>query len=147
VRSRQLGSLGLAYACGCPETQSMPDCAMTGLDVVRNGTPNGPVPWNNVCRLDAPTSLSVACGSVTPITASLWLDTPAGAVVADGGGKTWVTSNSGVVSVEAITSSTSSGTTPASVSANLRAGPVAGSATVRAWAGGSFVDVPVTVAC
>ena len=146
VRSRQLGSLGLAYACGCPETQATADCPMSVLDIHRTNHVNGQPPWRNACRLEAPAKLTVHCGAYTPITATLWQDAAEGPLPAGAAGAIWVSLNPAIATIASSHYDPADKTVAGAVRASVH-GKAAGSATIRAWGGGSFTDVAVTVTC
>lgn len=136
VRARQAAALGAmpVMACGCPEDNAATDCPAMNTDIVRTSTlatAGGPL----ACTVTPPNHAeTIACGATKTLTAQLTLN----GALAGSGGAQWTSADPSTVTAVIVTTAFGSST-------GRIQGIKAGTAEVRAWAGGSFAPIQVTV--
>ena len=137
VRGQQAEELGSmrVMACGCPETDSTSLCPSLKKDIARPFSMISVPGTLLACRATAPASVSVACGATTaPLTANYFQNT----TLAASGVAKWTSLDPSIATV------TMTGTSLGHSTATIH-GIHAGNVEVRAYGGGSYAPVAVTV--
>jgi hypothetical protein len=139
IRSLQAtsGVTPLATVCSCPETAATSDCPAVNTDIARPPyVSHGPSGWTMACSvtLDQP-SLTLCVGQTRRVDAHYFQN--GSAAIASW---MWVPQETGIVAAERIEISPGAN----EMSANVT-GVAPGSVNVRAYADGSFAELPVTV--